>query len=335
MGNFKYHWEKDLIPPPLSIESSSNEWMDDVNNQIMNPKRSVFSRFAPLVGSLSIIVLALGIFVAKNDKILGLILDFSVVQGFYAPTITYEPAHYPPRNKVFENQEQLSKEEQKKAGFIQNMAYAYQNIKTLKGKVDIRYYTDVEQTSISTVEFQIREGKNPASYLLVHQPNGTKSEYINDNHYELRRSDGKDQRERVSTRNPENEPKITFVSTADGQPSYYFPADPAWSNSVEVIVAPLRHLGWIVADLELWSIKSEETFLGRKVNIIEGKLPSYRAEKMHANSYKIWVDDETSMVLKNQTYDNKGKVVESFEVTSIEVDPELDFSIFDTSKKQE
>ncbi|MDQ0878268.1 hypothetical protein QFZ77_006927 [Paenibacillus sp. V4I3] len=335
MGNFKYDWEKDLITPPLSSESSSNEWMDVVKNQIMNQKRSIFNRFAPLVGSLSVIVLALGIFAAKNDKILGLILDLSVVQGLYAPTLTYEQVRYPPRNKVFENQEQLSKEEQKKADFIQNMAYAYQNIKTLKGKADIRYYTDIGQTSISTVEFQIREGKNPASYLLVNQPNGTKSEYINDNHYELRRSDGKEQRERVSTRNPENEPKLTFVSKADGQPSYYFPADPAWSSSAEVIVAPLRHLGWIVVDLELWSIKSRETFLGRKINIIEGKLPSSRAEKMHADTYKIWVDDETSMVLKNQTYDNKGKVVESFEVTSIEVNPQLDFSIFDTSKKKE
>lgn len=333
MGNFKYHWEKDLIPPPLSSENSSNEWMDVVENQTMNQKRSVFNRFAPLVGSVSVIVLALGIFVAKNDKILGLILDWSIVQGFYAPPITYEPVQYPPRNKVFENQEQLSKDEQKKAGFIQKMAYAYQNIKTLKGKADTRYYTDVEQTSISTVEFQIQEGKNPASYLLIHQPNGTKSEYINDNHYELRRSDGKEQRSRVITRNPENEHRQTFVSTADGQPSYYFPADPAWSNSV--IVAPLRHLGWIVVDLELWSFKSEETFLGRKVNVIEGKLPSYHANKMHADTYKIWVDDETSMVLKNQTYDNKGQVVESFEVTSIEVNPQLDYSIFDTSIKKE
>jgi hypothetical protein len=46
---------------------------------------------------------------------------------------------------VFENQGQLSKDEQKKADFRQNMAYAYQNIKTLKGKVNISENNGVSQ----------------------------------------------------------------------------------------------------------------------------------------------------------------------------------------------
>jgi hypothetical protein len=322
---FKYHWEKDLIPPPLSSENSSKEWMDVVKNRIMNKKRSVFNRIAPLVGSISVIVLAVGIFVAKNDKIMGLIPYWSAVIGFYATPTTYEPVKYPPRNKVFENQEQLSKEEQKKADFIQKMAYAYQNIKTLKGKAEINI-----NALVSTVEFQIREGKNPASYEVVTQPDGTRNEYKNDNQYMLEQTIGKEERvTKVGPRNPEMEPRRSFVSTIDGNPSYYFPNDPAWTKNASDIVAPLRNLGWMVVDLNLWSILGEESFLGRKVKVVEGKLPSYYAQKMQAVTYKVWVDDETSMVLKKQTYDSNGNVDEGIEVTSIEVNPKLENSIFE------
>ncbi|KRF13586.1 sigma-E factor regulatory protein RseB domain-containing protein [Paenibacillus sp. Soil787] len=331
MRKFKYNWEKDLIPPPLSSENSSNEWMDDVKNRIMNKKRRVFNRVVPLVGSISVIVLSVGIFVVKNDKIMDLIPYWSEVLGFYATLTTYEPVKYPPRNKVFENQEQLSKEEQKKADFIQKMAYAYQNIKTLKGIAEINM-----DALVSKVEFQIREGKNPASYEVVTQPDGTRSEYTNDNNYGWTRfNDGKeDDVLRVVPRNPEKEPNLTFVSTTDGNPSYYLPNDPAWTRSASDIVAPLRNLGWMVVDLKLWSIIGDESFLGRNVKVVEGKLPSYNAQKMHAVTYKVWVDDETNMVLKKQTYDSNGNVVEGIEVTSIEVNPQLDNSIFDTSQRK-
>jgi hypothetical protein len=340
VGKIRYDWEKDLINP-LSSGGSNKEWMELVEQRIRK-KRNSFKRSATLLGSVAVIVLALVIFAVQIDFLLNLIPNWITLQrasqthaipqnkmienqSQVSVDEQIEAVNYPPQNKVFDDQDQLPLDEKIKAEFIQKMAYAYQNIKTLKGKAENK-----NNNANSTIEFQLREGKNPASYEKITGSNGAKSgEYTNDNSYMWQRSsDGYDRISRVATRNPENELKQTFVSTAsDGNPSYYFPSDPAWSSAAEDIVAPLRNLGWMV-ELNSWSFKGEESFLGRKVKVIEGKLPSYNAQKMHSDTYKVWVDDKTNMVLKKQFYDNNGNVVESFEVISIELNPILDNSIF-------
>jgi outer membrane lipoprotein-sorting protein len=330
MDKHGFNWEEDLKNPPLG-KSSAKEWMKQIDlTKIRKP--SFFRRYAPLVASVAAVVLILGGVVMKKDSIWNLFpRDHVQVQG--EPKNRAVPnddqmVHYPPRNKVFENEEQLSEEDKAKAKVIQDMAYAYQNIQTLKGKAEVTY-GGIETTT--TVDFQISEGKNPASYEVSPDKNGDKSEYTNDNHYMwMRSASGKtNQVYMVGTRIPENEPKMPMVSKApDGNMSYSLPSDPAGSRMAQDIVAPLRNLGLMTEDLKLWSVKGEETFLGRKAKVIEGKLPSYFAQKMHASSYKLWVDAETHLLLKKQFYNESNTVMDSFEVTSLEINPELDNSIF-------
>lgn len=241
----------------------------------------------------------------------------------------YQPAEYPPHNKVVEDQDQLPEADQAKAKFVQKMAYAYQNIKTLKGMETIITKRN-NQTFKTSVEFQIREGKYPASHEIVDRSNGKKLEQISDNYFQWIRTDGKEEVTPVATRDPEFEPfQQPFKSKdSNGIPSYAFPDDPAWSMFTGDIVAPLRNFPFLV-DLELWSFKGDTIILGRKAKLVEGKLPSYNAKKMKSETYKVWVDDETGMVLKKEFYDKQVNVVESYEVTALQVNPTLDKKIFE------
>ncbi|MDQ0878920.1 hypothetical protein QFZ77_007579 [Paenibacillus sp. V4I3] len=330
-------WYRRLEAQPFKKNKLTHEKIRLIELKLTN-KSSTFGRFAPLMGITVAGVLLVGIFALNLDKTWSFISNWNSVQRSSLTQSTpqnqeqlpevgqNEAVNYPPRNKVFENQDQLPVDEKVKAEFIQKMAYSYQNINTLSGKA----LTNINSVS-STVEFDIREGKNPASYEVVTQPDGTINEYINDNHYMLEQTNGKEDRvTKVGPRNPEMEPRTSFVSTAsDGNPSYYLPVDPAWSRNGQDIVSPLRNLGFMVVDLNLWSFKGEDILLGRKAKLIEGKLPSYQRQKGSSVSYKIWVDDETGMLFKKQFYDKNGNIVETFEVTSIEINPILDNSIFE------
>jgi hypothetical protein len=68
MGKVKYHWETDLIKPPLSSEGSNKEWMELVEKRFVK-KRSIFKRFTPMVGSVAVIVLTIIIFMANEDHL--------------------------------------------------------------------------------------------------------------------------------------------------------------------------------------------------------------------------------------------------------------------------
>lgn len=335
-------WYSRLEAQPFKQNKMTQEKIRLIEMELKN-KRSTFRRVVPLMGITVAGVLLAGIFTLNLDKTWSFISNWNSVQRSSLTQSTpqkqdqlpdvgqYEAVNYPPQNKVFENQDQLPVDEKIKAEFIQKMAYSYQNIKTLRGKA----LSNINSVS-STVEFQIREGKNPASYEVVTQPDGTINEYINDNHYMVVQLNGKEDRiTKVSTHNPEMEPRTTFVSTAsDGNPSYYLPSDPAWSRNAQDIVSPLRNMGFMVVDLNLWSFKGEDMLVARKTKLIEGELPSYQKQKGSSVTYKIWVDDETGMLLKKQFYDKNGNIVETFEVTSIEVNPKIDNSIFEISDEK-
>lgn len=330
-------WYRRLEAQPFKQNKLSQEKIRLIEMELKN-KRSTFRKVVPLMGITVAVVMLVGIFTLNTDKTRSFISNWNSVQRSTLTQSTpqnqeqlpevgqNEAVNYPPRNKVFENQDQLPFNEKVKAEFIQKMAYSYQNINTLRGKAQI----NINSVS-STVEFQIREGKNPASYEVVTQPDGTINEYINDNHYMLEQTNGKEDRvTKVGTRNPEMEPRTTFVSTAsDGIPSYYSPIDPAWTRNAQDIVSPLRNLGFMTVDLNLWSFKGEDILVARKTKLIEGELPSYQKQKGISVTYKIWVDDETGMLFKKQFYDKSGNIVETFEVTSIEINPILDNRIFE------
>jgi hypothetical protein len=64
MGKVKYHWETDLINPPVSNGSLNKEWMELVEKRL-EKKRSKLKRYTPLVGSLTMVVLVLIIVLAN------------------------------------------------------------------------------------------------------------------------------------------------------------------------------------------------------------------------------------------------------------------------------
>jgi hypothetical protein len=92
---FRSDWEKDLINPLIS-EGSNKEWMEHVEQRIRK-KRNSFKRSSRLLGSVAVVVLALGIFAVKKDYLLNLIPNWSNLQrASQTQTI--------PQNKIIENQ---------------------------------------------------------------------------------------------------------------------------------------------------------------------------------------------------------------------------------------
>jgi hypothetical protein len=79
MGKAKYHWETDLINPPFSSRGSNKEWMELVEKRLVK-KRSIFKRYTPLVGTLTVIVLAFIFFVANEDRLRTLIPNWNGIQ---------------------------------------------------------------------------------------------------------------------------------------------------------------------------------------------------------------------------------------------------------------
>ncbi|WP_052475958.1 sigma-E factor regulatory protein RseB domain-containing protein [Cohnella kolymensis] len=327
MGN--YDWEKRL-KAPASTGGSDKAWMNTVHQRVKHKSKKL-KGVTPMVVSGVVAAVLFGVLLTNFDYLRGLVTGFNPETKITASQSPIDelpiPANYPPRNKAFGNQEQLTEEEQQKAEFLQRMAYAYQKVLTLKG-------TAIDQNKSfsfsDTIEFQIRQGKYPASYEKVTASDGTVSEFGNNNEFIWHQSNGNNQISRVQPRNTELEPSMPFFSTSpDGIPTYSLPTDPARSDRGQNIVAPLRNLGWMLNDLKLWSLKNSEVYLSRKVNVVEGTLPKDMAEKFRASKYKLWIDEATGMLLKKQLFDKNDVVTESFVVTSIQVDQRLDKGIID------
>ncbi|TJY40856.1 hypothetical protein E5161_16185 [Cohnella pontilimi] len=107
-----------------------------------------------------------------------------------------------------------------------------------------------------------------------------------------------------------------FSFTSPGATS---PPTPFEEKATRTFIAPMTTLSWLASDINLWSIEKPETYLGRNAHVLEGKLPLAKAQQWQAETFKLWLDDETSMVLKMELYDSKGDVVESIAVKSLQV----------------
>jgi hypothetical protein len=338
MGN--YEWEKRL-KAPASTRGSDNAWMNAVHQRVKHKSNKV-KGMTTIVASVAVAAVLYGVLISNLENVRGLVTGFNADDhGSNTPynpenKMTADqspideltiPANYPPQNTAFENQNQLPEGEQQKAELLQHMAYAYQKVLTLNG-------TAIDQNKMfsfsDTIDFQIREGKYPASYEKVTASDGNVSEYGNNNEHVWRQSSGNNQISRVQPSDPEREPSMHFFSTSpNGIPIYSLPTDPARSDQGQNIVAPVRNLSWMLNDLKLWSLKNNEVYLNRTVNVVEGVLAKDMAEKFHASKYKLWIDEATGLLLKRQLFDTNDVVTESFVVTSIQVDQRLDNGIFD------
>jgi MucB/RseB N-terminal domain len=119
-----------------------------------------------------------------------------------------------------------------------------------------------------------------------------------------------------------NELKIkdAIKTNASGQKEYTYPDTNInlgmASNSLQSSEIALGFL----EDHILWEISGTETFLDRNVTVIEGNLSDFYKYKLNAEDFKIWMDTQTGILLKFETYDKDHNKVDYLETTKIKID---------------
>lgn len=104
--------------------------------------------------------------------------------------------------------------------------------------------------------------------------------------------------------------------TPEGDPITTQRPDPTLMGMATNSLFPQNFAFSYLGDNSTWSIIGYEEYLGRDVAVIEG------TDCLHAyeESFKMWIDVETGVMLKFESYDANGEVIDSLETTSIEFD---------------
>lgn len=103
----------------------------------------------------------------------------------------------------------------------------------------------------------------------------------------------------------------------DGEPVTFYRIDPTKMGMAGNSLFPQGFAFSYLEDNSLWSITGYEEYLGREVVVLEGYPGDYQAEKIQSESFKMWVDTETGALLKYESYNSEGEIMECLETSSI------------------
>ncbi|MBG9590204.1 hypothetical protein [Cytobacillus firmus] len=116
--------------------------------------------------------------------------------------------------------------------------------------------------------------------------------------------------------------KDAFVIMNDGIPGYNYKERPSYIHYSSFITFPQAPAHYLRV-LENWEIKEKGTLLGRKVKVIEGEFDKNSKEKFRSETFKMWVDTESGVLLKYISYDKDGKMTKEVQVNEIMFNEEL------------
>ncbi|OHX41324.1 hypothetical protein [Cytobacillus oceanisediminis] len=194
--------------------------------------------------------------------------------------------------------------------------------------------TDYLREQKEQVKFKISEGDTPGGTVQIN---------INDNIYIEEKSNGN--KRIVYEDSPEGEIvsedkrtivdkftqnlfekwetlKDAFVIMNDGIPGYNYRERPSYIHYSSFITFPQAPAHYLRV-LENWEIKEEGTLLGRKVKVIEGEFDKNSKEKFRSETFKMWVDTESGVLLKYISYDKDGKMTKEVHVNEIKFNEDL------------
>lgn len=210
-----------------------------------------------------------------------------------------------------ENYSELSKNEA-----VELMLNSVDNFKTAEGTIEIQNYIE-EQISKTSIEYQlslengfyIKEStKNQKTQELIVNyrvlENGklwTKDEegHINEEMYEIPSSFG---------------PKLTIESAfstdnENNQVTNY--RERPYIGLAASSLYPYEITANFLRDPSLWEIeKQNEKLLQHNTIVLRGELNPNSSKKHNATSFRFWVDKDTGILLKYETYNDNGDIVE-------------------------
>lgn len=121
------------------------------------------------------------------------------------------------------------------------------------------------------------------------------------------------------------------VKTAkDGTKTYIIKMDPAHMGVSKTSVLPDSYAMGLLEDKKKWNITGQGEYLGRDTVIIKGKLSdsSGYKERTGGENFTIEVDANTGILLRLEITDQKGVLKDGLITRDIQIDTELDQSLF-------
>ncbi|WP_289139819.1 hypothetical protein [uncultured Brevibacillus sp.] len=174
-----------------------------------------------------------------------------------------------------------------------------------------------------TVEFEVQQGTNPRSNVVVQSNTSDilRETAFDGEYYWSVQHDKKMYRKakaskQVELANFDKKAERTFKNEK-GEKVFVKRPDPAFSSLAKDVIFPQDYAFWLTPSNH--KILGEEKILDRTAVVIEGKHTDLiLAEKHQSTYFKMWIDQETGVLLKLEETNGKDEVTNSIEVLSIE-----------------
>lgn len=211
------------------------------------------------------------------------------------------------------------------------MMNAVDNFKTIKGSYEIVInHLKVDEN----LYFEVVEGNNVGSYVKVtnnRTKKVTEHKFDGTNLISIVNQKAVDKMsvKSIETGKPLGPRK---TKTAKGEPVYINRVDPAFSGPAQDVILPQAYAFWLNDDTNNYQIIGEEDLLQRKVTVIEGVHDKEMAIKHNSTTFKLWVDNETGVLLKLIETNNEGEITNRIEATAIQFNGEIDLDSSSANK---
>lgn len=156
------------------------------------------------------------------------------------------------------------------------------------------YYNLSSSGNVQYIEFEVQEGNNPGSHVIIKDDKGKliKTGTANSEHIVI--TNELDQTFKKATTNSNNKkPEGPRKKVVDGETYYINRNDPASPADGGKVTFPQQLAFWLDDETNNYKIVSQETYLDRAVTVIEGKV----IEGKSGDQFRMLVDTETGILL--------------------------------------
>ncbi|MFD1780802.1 sigma-E factor regulatory protein RseB domain-containing protein [Fredinandcohnia salidurans] len=293
---------KNRVLKTIKINSIRNNFSRSFNSRI-HLLFSVVITFVLLVGTY---------FIAGIDDIFSKNEAEQIYKGHETSKITSSPKKDISQNTVIvppsqeENYVEITKEE------VYKKLLSSDKFETAKGEFELHYEYIDGQSSTVNVKYALSWGQVKAGFS--EDTNHEKNSKEDDKNYTYF-GNGKLWSIQVNTKTY-NEGKYIEGSR---------PLIGLAQNSLFPREITLNYLG----DFENWEIENQnEEILSHNSIVIKGDLNEYAAEKHSSKTFRFWIDKDSGVLLKYETYNKKGEVVDYLYPIELQINVPIDTKLF-------
>lgn len=211
----------------------------------------------------------------------------------------------PQQDEYFED---MTKEE-----VLTKMLNSVDHFETAKGEFEL-YYANSSTKIYVEYELSIRE--NPGGVVTsVYEINGEKDTRI----YSYK-----------DVYNPSPSLKIEDAFSINNNGEQV--TDSRWSPPIQEAsnsLFPYDIASNYTRNLSDWEIeKQDEKLLSHNTLVLKGKLNTYAAQKGRANSFRFWIDKDSGVLIKYETYDSNGEIIDYLHPLTLKINTSVNVDRF-------